>query len=119
MAAIVGAFGDLVLHNSHDLWTGWIIQIAAVIVALQFTRWYPDVVRARARREQGLPGPPEPPVSDLLLPLAGYPTPVGILVLAFNAGPVWLGAGLIVVGVLLVKSLNRPSPAEPGTDGRA
>ncbi|MDT0460235.1 hypothetical protein RM550_31700 [Streptomyces sp. DSM 41527] len=119
VAAIVGGFGDLVLHNSNNLWTGWIIQIAAIIVALQFTRWYPDVVRARARREQGLSGPPEPPVSDLLLPLAGYLTPVGILVLAFNAGPVWLGTVLIVVGVLLVKSLNRPSPAEPGTDGHA
>ncbi|MFE3887701.1 hypothetical protein ACFXPQ_33150 [Streptomyces lydicus] len=119
VAAIAGAFGDLVLHNSHHLWTGWIIQIAAIIVALQFTRWYPDIVRAHARPEQALSGPPEPPVSDLLLPLVGCLTPVGILVLAFNAGPVWLGVALIVVGVLLVTSFNRASPAEPDTDGHA
>ncbi|MFG2830378.1 hypothetical protein ACGFWI_23410 [Streptomyces sp. NPDC048434] len=119
VAAIAGACGDLVLHNSNNLWTGWIIQIAAIIVALQFTRWYPDVVRARSLRERGLPGPPEPPLSDLLIPLAGYLTPVGIVVLAFSAGPVWLGVGLVVVGVLLVKTLNRPSAAEPDAGGRA
>ncbi|MFG2493040.1 hypothetical protein ACGFSD_18590 [Streptomyces caniferus] len=119
VAAIAGAYGDLVLHNSNNLWTGWSIQVAAIIVAPQFTRWYPDVVRARARREQGLPGPEEPPVSHMLLPLAGFLTPVGIVVLAFGAGPVWLGTALIVVGVLLVKSLNRPSAAGPDAGDRA
>ncbi|MFI9355361.1 hypothetical protein [Streptomyces lydicus] len=117
VAALAGAYGDLVLHNSNNLWTGWIIQIAAIIAALQFTRWYPDVVRARALRARGLPGPPEPPLSALLVPLAGYLTPVGILVLALDAGPTWLGVGLIVVGVLLVKSLSRTPSAEPGVRG--
>ncbi|WP_329179154.1 hypothetical protein OG754_33510 [Streptomyces decoyicus] len=115
VAAIAGAYGDLVLHDANNLWTGWIIQIAAIIVALQFTRWYPEVVRARSLRERGLPGPPEPPLSSMLLPPAGYLTPVGIVVLAFNAGPTWLGIALIAAGVLLVKSLNRPSAAEPDT----
>lgn len=117
VAAIAGAYGDLVLHNPNNLWAGWIIQIAAIIAALQFTRWYPDVVRARVRRERGQPGPPEPPLSDLLIPLAGFLTPVGVLVLAFSAGPVWLGIALIVVGALLVKSLRRPEPAESDVQG--
>ncbi|GFE25379.1 hypothetical protein [Streptomyces nigrescens] len=117
VAAIAGAYGDLVLHNSNNLWTGWIIQIGAIIAALQFTEWYPDVVRARSLRERNLPGPPEPPVSDFLIPLAGYLTPVGILVLAFGAGPVWLGVVLIVLGVMLAKSLSRPKEAEPDASG--
>ncbi|GAA2586179.1 hypothetical protein [Streptomyces tubercidicus] len=117
VAAIAGAYGDLVLHNSNNLWTGWIIQIAAIIAALQFTQWYPDVVRARSLRERHLPGPPEPPVSSLLIPLAGYLTPVGIVILAFGAGPVWLGVALIVLGVLLVKSMDRAKEAEPGVSG--
>ncbi|MEU8785360.1 hypothetical protein [Streptomyces sp. NPDC048637] len=117
VAAIAGAYGDLVLHNSHNLWTGWIIQIAAIVAALQFTEWYPDVVRARSLRERNLPGPPEPPVSSFLIPLAGYLTPVGILVLAFGAGPVWLGVALIVLGVVIVKSLSRPKEAEPDASG--
>ncbi|WP_414507409.1 hypothetical protein [Streptomyces sp. NEAU-L66] len=117
VAAMAGAYGDLVLHNSNNLWTGWIIQIGAIIAALQFTEWYPDVVRARSLRERNLPGPPEPPVSGFLIPLAGYLTPVGILVLAFGAGPVWLGVVLIVLGVVLAKSLSRPKEAEPDASG--
>ncbi|UKY48806.1 hypothetical protein [Streptomyces inhibens] len=117
VAAIAGAYGDLVLHNANNLWTGWIIQIAAIIVALEFTSWYPEVVRARVRRERDLSGPPEPPVSAMLIPLAGYLTPVGIAVLAFDAGPAWLGVGLIVVGLLLVKSLSRATSAEADVGG--
>lgn len=113
VAAIAGAYGDLVLHNSHNLWTGWIIQIAAIIAALQFTQWYPDVARARSLRERGLSGPPEPPLSSLLIPLAGYLTPVGIVVLVSGAGPVWLGVALIVLGIVLVKSLSGDKEAEP------
>ncbi|PJJ00606.1 hypothetical protein BX264_0888 [Streptomyces sp. 2333.5] len=116
VAAISGAYGDLVLHNSNNLWTGWVIQIGAIIVALKFTQWYPEVVRARVRQERKVSGPPEPPVSSLLIPLAGYLTPVGIMVLAFEAGPTWLGVALIVLGALLVKSLTRTP--ETGADTR-
>ena len=70
-----GAYGDLALHDANNLWTGWIIQIAAIIVALRFTRWYPEVVRARSLRERGLPGPPEPPLSSMLLPAGGLSDP--------------------------------------------
>ncbi|MFE2225768.1 hypothetical protein [Streptomyces kronopolitis] len=118
VAAIAGAFGDLVLHNPNNLWTGWVIQIAAIIVALQFTHWYPDVVRARVRQEQNIPGPPEPPVSSMLIPLAGYLTPVGIVVLAAGGGPTWLGVALIVVGVLLVRSLRHTPADGPAAQSR-
>ncbi|MEV6564987.1 hypothetical protein [Streptomyces kronopolitis] len=124
VAAISGAIGDLVLHNSHNLWTGWVIQIAAIILALQFTQWYPEVVRARGRRAHHVPGPPEPPLSSMFIPLAGYLIPVGIVVLVADGGPTWLGVALIVVGVLLTKSLRRTpeegaeADAESGTAGR-
>lgn len=118
VAAIAGAFGDLVLHNSNNLWTGWVIQIAAIIVALRFTHWYPEVVRARVRRERNVPGPPEPPVSSMLAPLAGYLTVVGIVALAVGGGPTWLSVALIVVGVLLVKSLSRTPAAGSDTESR-
>ncbi|MFJ2604745.1 hypothetical protein ACIO13_07090 [Streptomyces sp. NPDC087425] len=48
VAAIAGAYGDLVQHDPNNIWTGWIIQIAAIVAALRFTRWYPARVRARA-----------------------------------------------------------------------
>ncbi|MES4891234.1 hypothetical protein [Streptomyces sp. NPDC096012] len=105
VAALVGGYGDLVLHNPNNIWTGWIIQILAIVVALRFTAWYPDVVRARARREQGLPVPDQPRLSGLLLPMAGLLIPVGIAVLVFD-NTWWLGVALIVVGAFLSKALR-------------
>ncbi|MFJ9815716.1 hypothetical protein ACIRU3_10655 [Streptomyces sp. NPDC101151] len=105
VAALAGGYGDLVLHNPNNLWTGWIIQLLAIVAAFRFTDWYPDVVRARARRDSGLPGPAPPRVADLVLPLAGLLVPIGIAVLVFDA-MWWLGAALIVAGTLLTKALR-------------
>jgi hypothetical protein len=114
VAALAGGYGDLVLRRPDDLWTGWIIQILAIVAALRFTEWYPQVVRARARRDSGRPGPDPPRVADLLLPLAGLLVPIGIAVLVFDT-VWWLGAALIVAGTLLTKALRRPG-AGPAPD---
>ncbi|WP_327158072.1 hypothetical protein [Streptomyces tubercidicus] len=42
---------------------------------------------------------------------------MGIGILAFGAGPVWLGVALIALGMLLVKSMSRAKEAEPGVSG--
>nr|WSX53656.1 hypothetical protein OG409_34900 [Streptomyces sp. NBC_00974] len=100
--AIAGAYGDLVLRNPDNVWTGWIIQVLTIIGALRFTQWYPDLVRARARA-----GQPAPPLSAMLLPMAGLLVPVGIAVLIF-AGQLWvLGVALIVVGAWLTRLFKR------------
>ncbi|MFF5805109.1 hypothetical protein [Streptomyces sp. NPDC012746] len=104
VAAIAGAYGDLVLHNPDNIWTGWIIQVLAIVGALRFTAWYPDVVRARAR---GDAHPPRP--AGLLLPLAGLLVPVGIAVLVFDGHLWWLGVALIVVGGWLTGRLRQRS----------
>ncbi|MFJ1709847.1 hypothetical protein [Kitasatospora sp. NPDC088346] len=106
VAALAGLYGDLVLHNANNLWTGWIIQIGAIILALRFTEWYPDVVRARAARAGGEPAE-VPTVGALFVPLTGYLLPVGIVVLIADAGPAWLGIALIAGGVLLTRTLRR------------
>ncbi len=65
VAALAGAYGDLVLNNSNNLWTGRAIleQPLAILVAIQFTGWYPKVVQANAPgRKLAVP-----PLSELLL----------------------------------------------------
>ena len=81
VTALAGAYGDLVLKNSNNLWTGWVIQTVALLIAIQFTEWYPKVVKGRA------PGAtePSPPLSELLLASAGLLIPVGILGLVLDA----------------------------------
>lgn len=47
VAAVAGWYGDAVLHDDGNLWTGWLIQVAAMVAAIKFSAWYPDRVRAR------------------------------------------------------------------------
>ncbi|MFD7084882.1 hypothetical protein [Streptomyces sp. NPDC059918] len=105
VAAAAGAYGDLVLHNPNNLWTGWIIQILAIVGAVRFTDWYPEVARARALREAGQPVPEPPNLAGMFIPLAGLLVPIGIAVLIFD-NMWWLGVGLIVVGATLTKRLT-------------
>ncbi|MFD7446417.1 hypothetical protein [Streptomyces sp. NPDC059909] len=108
VAAVAGLYGDLVLREPDNLWTNWLIQIGAIIVALRFTDWYPDVVRERVHGGTPARGSPTS-VGALLFPLAGYLVPVGIVLLSFDAGPTWLGITLIVAGVLLVRAFRAGS----------
>ncbi|MCX4822961.1 hypothetical protein OG883_24330 [Streptomyces sp. NBC_01142] len=102
VAAVAGGFGDLVLHNPDNLWTAWIIQIAAIVAALRFTEWYPQVVRSRTNTVHH-----SPPVRALLIPLVGLLIPIGIVVLIFDAGASWFGVVLILVGVVLARAIRK------------
>ncbi len=103
VAALAGGYGDLVLRNPNNIWTGWIIQILAIVAALRFTGWYPEVVRARATREAVGQGPEPPRTAGLLLPLAGLLVPIGIAVLVFDHSVWWLGVALVVAGGFLTE----------------
>ncbi|WP_327323511.1 hypothetical protein OG735_14075 [Streptomyces sp. NBC_01210] len=107
VAAVAGGFGDLVLHNADNLWTAWIIQIGAIVTALSFTEWYPQVVRSR----NGTGEPP--PVRNLLIPLAGLIIPVGVVSLIFDAAASWFGVGLIFIGIILARAINKDAEMTP------
>ncbi len=98
--AASGFYGDLVLDDSNNIWTGWIIQTLPLIVAAQFTLWYPRRVEALgdlARGEQAT----VPPLSEFLATVTPWLTAIGIIVLAMGEGPWWLGVGFIVAGGVL------------------
>lgn len=117
VSAVAGFYGDAVLHDSNNIWTGWVIQIGAMLVALEFSRWYPDVARARVAREQGAALGPGPPVAALIAPLAWWLVPIGILSLVLGGGPTWVGIALIVAGIAIATRLRqglRPTTARKG-----
>ena len=100
--AASGLYGDAVLHNDNNIWTGWIIQTFPMIVAAQFTIWYPnrlDAVR-EGRAETA------PTVKDFLATVTPWITVIGILVLSIGGGPEWLGIAFIVLGIALTKVLS-------------
>ncbi|WCO66221.1 hypothetical protein PO878_17095 [Iamia majanohamensis] len=107
-AALAGAFGNLVLDNFNNLWTGWVIQTAAIVFAIQFTVWYPDHATGDDTRSV---------TAGLLAPLAGWLVPVGVLVFVFDAAPWWVGVGFIVGGAALSHQLADEGQATPATGG--
>ncbi len=107
--AASGLFGDAVLHNANNIWTGWIVQTFPLIVAAQFTIWYPN--RLQAVREGKIASAPT--VSDFLATVTPWITVIGIIALSTGGAPVWVGIALIVVGIVATKALStgrRPAP---------
>jgi hypothetical protein len=107
ISAIAGYVGDGILHSNDNIWTGWVIQIAAQLCAVQFTVWYPPRARAIARRKLGVPTDPPPSVAAFVLGLAGYLVPIGILLMVFGSAPTWVGIAVIAAGVFAGMQLRR------------
>ncbi|MTD15660.1 hypothetical protein GIS00_17135 [Nakamurella sp. YIM 132087] len=111
VSAVSGYIGDAVLHNSNNLWTGWVIQIFASLTAAHFTIWYPKYARAIGRAKLGIPTDPPPPPAMLLLDLATYLLVIGIIMLVFTADPVWIGVALVVVGAAAMSQQRKVEKA--------
>lgn len=109
-----GFVGDLVLDDSNNLWTGWIIQTFPLIIAAQFTIWYPQRVRALARQAQGETDVKVPPTADFYAHCCPWLTVIGVIVLAMGGAPWWVGVGFIVLGVLLTKQFKQAVDAAGG-----
>ncbi len=110
--AASGLYGDAVLHDSNNLWTGWIIQTLPLIVAAQFTLWYPDRVKALGAIAGGESSDPPPPIGNFVAQVTPWISVIGVISLASDAAPWWLGVAFVVVGVGLT---NRLKPAGDAT----
>ena len=108
-AAVAGWYGDAVLHSNNNLWTGWVLQIFASLIAVAFTDWYPDYATARSLEAEGLPTDPPPPVEDFLAQLTTYVIIIGVISLVFDGGPTALGVGMIVAGGVATGALRNRS----------
>jgi uncharacterized membrane protein len=111
--ALSGLYGDAVLHDADNLWTGWIIQTLPLIVAAQFTIWYPRRRKALAAKRLGESTVPPPPVSAFIVTVTPWLTVIGIVVLAAGAAPAWVGIAFIVAGAMSTRALQ----ANPGING--
>lgn len=100
--AASGWYGDAVLRDSNNLWTGWIIQTLPMIIAAQFTIWYPNRLRALGAGRIS----EAPTLRDFAGTVTPWLTGIGILSLCFDAAPEWLGIAFIVLGIFLTKGLT-------------
>jgi hypothetical protein len=110
--AASGAFGDGVLDNSNNLWTGWVIQTAGIIWAAQFTIFYQQLIDARTKVLTGEdPNARIPVWAELYRDMATWIAVAGILSLVFDGGPAALGIGLIAAGVIVRGFFSRKASA--------
>ena len=96
-AAAAGFYGEFILADlSTNLWTGWILQTAPLIIAFNSTIWFDRRALARQAGE-----PPSPSVWALLRDVSFWFIPSGALSLVFNSAPQWFGWLLVAIGVVL------------------
>lgn len=112
--AASGFVGDAVLQNSDNIWTGWIVQTLPLVIAAQFTVWYPN--RLAAVREGRAESAPT--AREFLATVTPWITGVGIVVLSAGGAPESVGIALIVAGIgatqLLAPERHRHHRDAPG-----
>lgn len=109
-AAAVGFIGDAAVHDTDNFWTGWVLQLAALLFAVAFNDFYPDYARARAH------GHPEVPSRVRLVAwvppfLLGTAVAGWVLGAVLDAGCLALVLAALVCGALL-RRLAAPRSAD-------
>jgi len=97
---LVGTFGDAVLRDGDNFWTGWIVQLAVTLVAVAITEFYPDYARAKFLAASGESAEPAPSFGKLLDWLPGFVIGIGIAGWVSDSFSAGVGIALIVVGIV-------------------
>ncbi|AKD97822.1 MULTISPECIES: hypothetical protein [Rhodococcus] len=98
-SAAVGLFGDALLHDGDNFWTGWILQLLGTFFAISFTEWYPEYAPNKAAQAQGLETEPPQSIFRLFDFLPVFVAVTGIAGLVTDSVSVTAGVTLILVGV--------------------
>jgi hypothetical protein len=111
VGAVLGVIGNVVLHDSDNFWTGWILQLGATFFAMAVTGVYPDYAGVKMEREAGITTEPLPSLLPFIDWLPMYVLITGIIGWVFDEVPDWLGITLIVVGAIGVAALRKFAPS--------
>lgn len=94
VAAIVAWYGEFVLDEPNDFWTGWTLQLLPVLLAYHATLFFDRRAIARQMGDAVLPTA-WTPVRNVVIWLA----PVGVLAILVNDAPLWFGEALFWSGL--------------------
>lgn len=97
VATAVAWYGEYVLNNPNDLWTGWILQLVPLMLAYNATLWFDRRAVLVARGDLA----DRPSGWELVLAIVVWLAPVGVLAIAVHEAPRWMAGALIVGGLAL------------------
>lgn len=98
--AAAGFIGIMVLDDSDNFWTGWILQLGATFFAVAFTDVYPDYAGAKADREAGESSEPAPSLLPVVDWIPMYVLIVGIIGWVIDEVPDWVAITMIAAGAI-------------------
>jgi hypothetical protein len=99
---VMGFIGDAVLHDQDNFWTAWVLQLAAIFFAINFTEYYPG--RASGDTPSSL--------SQLFEWVPMFVLIAGIFGWVTDALPDVAGIGMIAVGIVGNVLVSKLSPNE-------
>ena len=106
-AAVAGVVGGLLLHDLDNMFTAWVVPLAALFLAIAFTEVYPERVVARGTGETA------PPTAKIFEWLPGFVLVIGIVGWIADAFPDAVGITLIAIGAVGGALMSRILPSEP------
>lgn len=115
VAAIVAWYGEFVLDEPNDFWTGWTLQLLPLLLAYHATLWFD---RRAIAVQMGDSRPPSAwqPFRNVVVWLA----PIGVIAILVNDAPLWFGEALFWSGLGLslfawgMAQRRRAATAAPG-----
>lgn len=110
-AAVAGFAGDFAFHDANNFWTGWILQLAAIFFAVEFSQFYPDYATAKFDLANG----EEAQAPSILKALEWLPMFViitGVAGLITGSIDLVIGIALIVAGSAVSGILSKRAGAE-------
>lgn len=116
VGAIAGFIGDYVLGDSDNFWTGWIIQIGAIVFAIAFTEFYPEYGPNKAMQKAGIPTDPPQSIARLFDWLPYFVLVTGISGLVTESVGTTLGVVLIVAGAGGIALMRKVFPDDTAQD---
>jgi hypothetical protein len=92
--------GNSILHDGDNFWTGWILQLAAMLAAVGLTEFYPEHARAQYQAAMGEAMPDPPSIARAMDWVPPFVVAIGIAAWATDSLPVPVNIALIVVGIV-------------------
>ncbi|MFN8125597.1 MAG: hypothetical protein U0R64_03695 [Candidatus Nanopelagicales bacterium] len=97
VATVVAYYGEFILGDSNNFWTGWVLQLLPLVIAYHATLWFDERAVYEAAGEKD----DEPTWWKLVGDLVIWAVPLGLFVWMLGTGPIWMAEALAIGGVAL------------------